>query len=88
MGQNYSSTAAAVPNLRAGIDIPELEDIHYEKSLSSARFLKTIRARHQDGPVVVKIFAKPPGVSLDHYRQHILCMHHPHTLPLSASDTS
>ena len=28
-------------------------------SLSSARFMKTIRGRHKDGAVVVKIFIKP-----------------------------
>ncbi|CCX33476.1 Similar to Putative serine/threonine-protein kinase VPS15; acc. no. Q9UVG6 [Pyronema omphalodes CBS 100304] len=72
MGQNYSSVAVADGNARAGIDIPELADISYEKSLGSARFLKTIRAKHADGLVVVKIFAKPPQSSqLDRYRERI-----------------
>ena len=73
MGQNYSSTAAADGNARAGINIPELADVSYEKSLSSARFLKTIRARHAGGPVVIKIFAKPAaGFPLDHHRDQII----------------
>jgi phosphoinositide-3-kinase regulatory subunit 4 len=73
MGQNYSSTAAAVGNVRAGIDIPELADISYDKSLGSARFLKTIRGKHADGAVVIKIFAKPvASMRLEHYRQQVL----------------
>jgi phosphoinositide-3-kinase regulatory subunit 4 len=34
-------------------------------SLSSSRFLKTILARHANGPLVLKIFIKPdPNMSL------------------------
>jgi phosphoinositide-3-kinase regulatory subunit 4 len=73
MGQSYSSATAPDGNIRAGIDIPELEDISYEKSLGSARFLKTIRARHADGLVVVKIFAKPlASVPLMRHRRQLL----------------
>lgn len=69
MGQNYS----ALPDRNvggAGIDIAELSDISYEKSLGSSRFLKTIKARHVDGGlVVVKIFLKPsPTFPLEAYR--------------------
>ncbi|KAL0634262.1 Serine/threonine-protein kinase [Maublancomyces gigas] len=71
MGQNYS----ALPDRNvgsAGIEIAELSDISYEKSLGSARFLKTIRARHADGLVVVKIFLKPsPTFSLEEHRLQI-----------------
>jgi phosphoinositide-3-kinase regulatory subunit 4 len=68
MGQNYS----ALPDRNvggAGIDIAELSDISYEKSLGSSRFLKTIKARHIDGSlVVVKIFLKPsPTFLLEEY---------------------
>ncbi|GES86228.1 ARM repeat-containing protein [Rhizophagus clarus] len=65
MGNNISSTTASIAT--AGIDsyVSELKDIQYEKSLSSARFMKTIRGRHKEGAVVVKIFIKPvPGLSL------------------------
>ncbi|CAI2161442.1 16883_t:CDS:10 [Funneliformis geosporum] len=65
MGNNISSTTASIAT--AGIDsyVSELVDIQYERSLSSARFMKTIRGRHKEGAVVVKIFIKPePGLSL------------------------
>jgi phosphoinositide-3-kinase regulatory subunit 4 len=92
MGQNYSSTAATDGNAaRAGIDIPELADISYEKSLGSARFLKTIRGRHADGLVVVKIFAKPvASFPLNHYRDQVLCVLSCPTkvLPLSGAYSS
>ncbi|KAF9259304.1 ARM repeat-containing protein [Marasmius fiardii PR-910] len=40
-------------------------DIFYEKRLGYARFLKTIKCRHKNGSLVVKVFIKPhPGVSL------------------------
>ncbi|KAH6570246.1 hypothetical protein BASA60_007850 [Batrachochytrium salamandrivorans] len=54
----------------AGIDsyVSELPGVLYEKSLGSSRFLKTIRCRHPEGLVVVKIFVKPePGLSLKKY---------------------
>ena len=41
-------------------------------SLSSARFLKTVRCRHRNGPLVVKIFIKPdPGVSLRKFHRRL-----------------
>ena len=43
----------------AGIDVPELADVSYEKSLGDARFMKAIRARHRDGLVVTKVVMKP-----------------------------
>ncbi|CAG8628971.1 18854_t:CDS:10 [Dentiscutata erythropus] len=63
MGNNISSTATSIAT--AGIDsyVSELGDIEYERS--SARFMKTIRGRHKEGLVVIKIFIKPePGLSL------------------------
>ncbi|ORX99187.1 ARM repeat-containing protein [Basidiobolus meristosporus CBS 931.73] len=68
MGNNFSSTIPSTAT--AGIDnyVGEIGDIQYEKSLGSARFMKTIRGRHKEGPVVVKIFIKPyVGLSLDPY---------------------
>nr|CAG8541391.1 2408_t:CDS:10 [Entrophospora candida] len=65
MGNNISSTTTSIAT--AGIDsyVSELGDIQYEKSLGSARFMKTICGRHKEGPVVVKIFIKPePSLSL------------------------
>ncbi|KAF0433331.1 ARM repeat-containing protein [Gigaspora margarita] len=66
MGNNISSTTTSIAT--AGIDsyVSELRDIEYERSLSSARFMKTIRGRHKEGLVVIKIFIKPePGLSLE-----------------------
>ncbi|KAG9307924.1 hypothetical protein JVU11DRAFT_12894 [Chiua virens] len=45
-------------------------DIVYEKSIGQARFLKTVRCRHRNGPLVVKIFIKhDPSVSLRAYHR-------------------
>ncbi|RUS35034.1 hypothetical protein BC938DRAFT_476587 [Jimgerdemannia flammicorona] len=68
MGNKVSSATHSTAT--AGIDsyVAELGDITYERSLGSARFMKTIRGRHKDGLVVVKIFVKPePGLSLKTY---------------------
>ena len=58
MGQSVSVTALSAGS--AGINVKELEDLSYEKTLSSARFMKCIRARHKDGLVVVKVAMRPP----------------------------
>lgn len=66
MGQGYSLTTLSAG--AAGIDAPELADCTYERSLGNARFMKSIRARHKDGLVVVKIVMKPyPSLRLDTY---------------------
>lgn len=57
MGQGYSLTTLS--SQAAGIDVPELADLSYEKSLGDARFMKAIRARHRDGLVVAKVVMKP-----------------------------
>ena len=43
----------------ANIDVPELADLQYEKSLGAARFMKSVRARHKDGLVVARVVMKP-----------------------------
>ena len=58
MGQSVSITALSAGS--AGINVRELEDLHYEKTLSAARFMKCIRARQQNGLVVVKVAMRPP----------------------------
>lgn len=70
MGQGFS--LATPPAGAAGIDVPELGDLVYEKSIGTARFMKSIRARHQDGVVLVKILVKPYPMSLEKHRQEIL----------------
>ena len=66
MGQTFST--ATLSAVSAGLHIPELSDLTYEKSLGTARFMKCIRARHQHGLVVVKLVAKPfPQLDLAAY---------------------
>lgn len=70
MGQGFSLQAlSAGPG---GIDVPELSDLTYEKSMGSARFMKSIRARHEDGVVLVKVVVKPYVMKLDKYRKRII----------------
>ncbi|KAI8799791.1 hypothetical protein BJ742DRAFT_686782 [Cladochytrium replicatum] len=74
MGNIVSSTTPSAAT--AGIDsyVSELADVQYEKrhALGSARFLKTIRCKHKEGQVVVKIFIKPdPGISLRNFAKQL-----------------
>lgn len=72
MGQTFSLATLSAGS--AGIDVPELSDLAYEKSLGTARFMKSIRARHQYGLVVVKLVMKPfPQLDLSHYVKAIRC---------------
>ncbi|THC90987.1 hypothetical protein EYZ11_009555 [Aspergillus tanneri] len=71
MGQGYSLTTLSAGS--AGIDIPELSDLTYEKSMGGGRFMKSIRARHQNGHVFVKVIMKPyPSMKLEPYVKAIL----------------
>ena len=66
MGQSVSLAALSAGS--AGINVRELEDLTYEKSLGTARFMKCVRARHQYGVVVVKVAMKPfPEFKLGKY---------------------
>ncbi|KAI9005053.1 hypothetical protein DFJ74DRAFT_403557 [Hyaloraphidium curvatum] len=71
MGNVVSSAniAAAV-----GIDsyVSELTDVQYERSLGGARLMKTIKCRHREGALVVKIFVKPSaGLPLGRYIEEL-----------------
>lgn len=57
MGQGYSLTSLSAGS--ATIDVPELADLTYEKSLGEARLEKSVRARHRHGLVVAKVAMKP-----------------------------
>lgn len=73
MGQGFSLTTPSAGS--AGIDVPELADLTYEKSMGTARFMKSIRARHQDGLVLAKVFVKPdPNMKLEKFRRKIIRM--------------
>jgi phosphoinositide-3-kinase regulatory subunit 4 len=66
MGQGFSLTTLSAGS--AGIDVPELADLQYERALGTARFMKTIRCRHKDGVVVAKVVMKPyADFTLDRY---------------------
>lgn len=70
MGQGFSLTTLSAGS--AGIDVPELSDLVYEKSMGTARFMKSIRARHQDGVVLVKVIVKPYPMRLEKYKKRII----------------
>ncbi|KAL2671201.1 hypothetical protein Neosp_013778 [[Neocosmospora] mangrovei] len=71
MGQGFSLATPSVGS--AGIDTSELSDVHYEKSIGNARFMKTIRGRHENGLVLVKVLVKPyPEVKLVEYKKQII----------------
>ena len=64
MGNSVSTSSnrlAGMSNLVAEVG----DDVQYEKSMGSSRFLKAIKARHRSGLIVVKTFIKPdPSMSL------------------------
>ncbi|TKA76975.1 hypothetical protein B0A55_04906 [Friedmanniomyces simplex] len=65
MGQGYSTTLPLGPS---AIEVAELSDLTFEKPLGGARFLRTVRARHQHGVVIVKVCVKAsPGVTFRNY---------------------
>ncbi|KAJ5184099.1 hypothetical protein N7492_001715 [Penicillium capsulatum] len=71
MGQGYSLTTLSAGS--AGIDVPELSDLVYEKSMGGGRFMKSIRARQQNGLVFVKVIMKPyPTMQLEPYVKEII----------------
>lgn len=71
MGQGFSATTLSAGS--AGIDVPELSDLTYEKSLGNARFMKCIRARQENGLVIAKVVAKPyADFRLDKYVKTLL----------------
>lgn len=59
---NTSSAISGAATLDSYIG--ELSDISFEKSLSSSRFLKCVRGKHEDGQVVVKLFVKAGTMNL------------------------
>jgi phosphoinositide-3-kinase, regulatory subunit 4 len=71
MGQGFSLATPSAGS--AGIDVAELSDLLYEKSIGSGRFMKSIRARQHDGVVLVKVLVKPyTPMSLGKYKREII----------------
>ncbi|KAF9450029.1 ARM repeat-containing protein [Macrolepiota fuliginosa MF-IS2] len=65
---NLTRTSGALDSFIAELGA----DIVYDKSLGSARFLKTVKCRHRNGFLVVKVFVKPdPGLSLRTYHRRL-----------------
>ncbi|KAG8960407.1 Serine/threonine-protein kinase [Tulasnella sp. 419] len=73
MGNNISGETSRTALGALDSYVSELgADIIYEKSLGASRFLKTVKGRHKNGPVVIKIFIKPdPGLSLRSYKRRL-----------------
>ncbi|KAK9325582.1 hypothetical protein V1517DRAFT_253511 [Lipomyces orientalis] len=59
MGNQISQVTPSAPTVGIDSYVDELGDIQYDKTCGSARFMKTVRGRHKDGLVIVKIFIKP-----------------------------
>ncbi|KAL5611484.1 hypothetical protein BROUX41_000917 [Berkeleyomyces rouxiae] len=71
MGQAFSLATPTAGS--AGIDVPEMVDFMYEKSMGNAQFMKSIRARHSEGVVLVKALVKPyTPMSLEKYSSEII----------------
>lgn len=71
MGNSFSLAQPSAGS--AGIDVPELADLVHERTIGSARFMKSVRARHNDGLVVAKVTVKPfAKMPLDMYRDKVL----------------
>lgn len=71
MGQGFSLATPTAGS--AGIDIPQLGDVQYERSIGNARFMKSVRGRTDHGVVLVKVLVKPyTEVKLDKYKKKII----------------
>ncbi|KAJ7628484.1 hypothetical protein FB45DRAFT_794341 [Roridomyces roridus] len=67
-GSTLTRTTAALDSFVAELGT----GIIYEKSLGATRFLKTVKSRHHNGFLVIKIFIKPdPGLSLRNYHRRL-----------------
>lgn len=66
MGNAVSGPAVRVQAGALDSYVAELgPDIHYDKSVGHSRFLKTVKANHKNGPLLIKIFVKPdPGLTV------------------------
>ncbi|KAK9463138.1 uncharacterized protein V1516DRAFT_700700 [Lipomyces oligophaga] len=72
MGNQISQVTPSAPTVGIESYVDELGDIQYDKTCGSARFMKTVRGRHRDGVVIVKIFIKPIAtIALDRYQDQL-----------------
>ena len=71
MGQGFSLATPSAGS--AGIDIAQLRDVQYERSIGNGRLMKSIRGRHENGVVLVKVLVKPfTEVKLEKYKKQII----------------
>ncbi|PFH60280.1 hypothetical protein XA68_11200 [Ophiocordyceps unilateralis] len=71
MGQGFSLATPSAGS--ASIDVAQLQDVQYERSIGNGRFMKSIRGRHENGVVLVKVLVKPfAEVNLDEYKRQII----------------
>ncbi|PHH75357.1 hypothetical protein CDD80_2454 [Ophiocordyceps camponoti-rufipedis] len=71
MGQGFSLATPSAGS--ASIDVAQLQDVQYERSIGNGRFMKSIRGRHENGVVLVKVLVKPfAEVKLDEYKRQII----------------
>ena len=59
------STVAATSTVPIDAYIAEIKDLTFSNDIGKSRFLKTVKAVHRDGLVVVKVFIKPTSVQID-----------------------
>lgn len=92
-GTNLTRTAGALDSFVAELGGDIIYDKRYGihqrsgapnqspcSSLGAPRFLKTVKCRHRNGPLVVKIFIKPdPGISLRNYTRRLKGVSAPHS---------
>ena len=97
MGNSLSTTGTgppasttARPSTGGDSILAELgAQVQYEKSMGNSRFLKTIRARHIKGALVVKVFNKAdPSISLKPFNRRIKGNSDTPTPTLSLSHTA
>lgn len=70
MGQGFSLATPSAGS--ASIDVPELRDVQYERSIGNGKLMKSVRARHEHGIVLVKVVVKPHHeVKLEEYKKII-----------------
>ncbi|KAF6748025.1 other/VPS15 protein kinase [Ephemerocybe angulata] len=67
-GSTFTRTTNAIDSFVTDLGA----DVVYEKSLGYSRFLKTVKCKHRNGYLVIKIFIKPdPGLSLRNYTRRL-----------------
>lgn len=64
MGGQLSLLTPTASTIAIDAYVNELGDVQYERLMSNARFLKTIKGTHLDGLVVCKVFIKPSDIDL------------------------